>query len=115
MQPNNKQFTVFLTDAASRDLDSIYYYIAEHRSVEQAIKVIETLEQTIDSLKYEPERCAHSTEFLQVGIQGIREILSNPYRIFFRMKKNKVIVFAIIDGRRDLRTFIVQRYNDNNS
>jgi len=38
-----------------------------------------------------------------------REVFFKPYRIFYTIIEKKVFVVAIIDGRRDLRSFPFSR------
>jgi toxin ParE1/3/4 len=104
-----KQYAVSLTDDAKTDLQDLYDYIAEHDAPVKADGVLDKLEVLVESLSRFPERGAVTKELRDVGIKEYREVYLKPYRVVYRVLGSKVLVYLIVDGRRDMQTLLTQR------
>jgi len=102
-------YKVLLTDSAARDLEELDTYIAQHDSPVAAEHVLARIEEKIDGLSEFPERGVYPQELSSLGVREYREIFFKPYRIIFRIIKNKVYIYLIVDGRRDMQTLLQQR------
>lgn len=56
-----------------------------------------------------PERGRIPPELERIGIREFREIICNPYRIIYTIMKSQVVVYCILDGRRDLQDLLEER------
>lgn len=106
---SNDAFDVLVTSEAEADLFEIFIYIMHSDCLEQAKIARAKLEEKILSLSLMPERGKYTPELLQLGINTIRELTVNPWRIFYRIKNNYVEVAAIFDGRRNLEDILLTR------
>lgn len=61
------------------------------------------------SLKLNPERGNYPGELSYLGIKTYREIHFHAYRIIYEVQEHKVYIHAIVDGRRDMLSFLEQR------
>lgn len=104
-----KQYAVSLTDDAKSDLQDLYDYIAEHDAPAKADGVLDKLEALVESLSRFPERGAVTKELRDLGIKDYREVYFKPYRVIYRVLGAKVLVYLIVDGRRDMQTLLTQR------
>ena len=104
-----KPFPVFLTDSASIDVREIFGFIAAEDSRERANDVLDHLQRCISSLSENPNRGSFPPELDALGIKDYRQILYKPYRIIYRVFPEKVVVFLVADGRRDLNTLLLRR------
>ena len=104
-----KQYAVSLTDDAKSDLQDLYDYIAEHDAPAKADGVLDKLEALVESLSRFPERGAVTKELRDVGIKDYREVYFKPYRVIYRVLGVKVLVYLIVDGRRDMQALLTQR------
>lgn len=102
-------FEVLLTNDAARDLEEIYNYIALHDSPQNADYILSRIEKVFSSLSEFPERGVYPDELLALGIREYREIFFKPYRIVYRVMGNIVYVLLIVDGRRDMQSFLQRR------
>ncbi len=102
-------YEVFLTDAALRDLENIDDYICSFDSARKADDVLQKIETALQSLAELPLRGAHPKELLQLGIRDYREIYFKPYRIIYRTEGQRVDVYLITDGRRDMQSLLSAR------
>jgi toxin ParE1/3/4 len=104
-----KRFEVLLTGDAARDLEEIFEYIAEHDDPSKAGHVLDRIEDVLRSLATLPERGSHPKELLQLGIRDYRQAHFKPYRVIYRVVGQRVYVYLIVDGRRDLQTLLTRR------
>lgn len=102
-------YQVFLTDDANNDLEELYQYIEWHDCMERADYVLDQLEKAFTGLSENPQRGAFPKELLEVGLRDYREIYFKPYRIIYRVMNEKVYVFVITDGRRDMQMLLQRR------
>lgn len=100
---------VIITDDAWRDLALLYDYVADHDSMVQAERVMERLLESAKSLAENAERGSHPRELLAFGFREYRQIVLKPWRMIYGVELEQVIVYVIVDGRRDMRSLLAQR------
>ena len=100
---------VLLTEDAAGDLRYIYTYVAEHDSPKKAEYVLDWIEKKFINLGEQPKRGVFVKELLDLGIRDFREIFFKPYRIIYRIDSDKIYVYFIADGRRDMQTLLQRR------
>jgi len=105
-------FVVFLTVDAARDLEDLYQYIARHDAPGRAEHVLTGIEKALGSLAESPDRGVYPKELLALGIRDYREIFFKPYRVIYRVEGDRVYVFLIADGRRDMQALLQRRLLD---
>jgi len=103
------RFEVSLTADAERDIEDIHRYIAAHGGGVIADRVLKRIEQTCLGLATLPERGNVPKELLPLGISEYREAHSKPYRIIYRVIGRQVIVYCVLDGRRDMQSLLQLR------
>ena len=104
-----KRFQVSLTEDAARDLEEIFDYIAEHDDPAKANHVLDRIEEAVESLATFPERGSHPRELLSLGIREYRQTFVKPYRVIYRIVGQRVYVYLIVNGRRDMQTLLARR------
>lgn len=102
-------FEVLLTESAERDLESIHDFILEYDEAGHADHVLAEMSRIVDSLSQFPERGSHPKDLLALGIREYRQTFFKPYRVIYRALARRVIVYLIVDGRRDMQTVLMQR------
>ena len=100
---------VLLTQGAERDLESIYSYVAEFDSVVNADRLLEQLMETVENLACFPERGSCPKELAALGIKEYRQTAFKPYRVIYRAMGGQVLVYLIVDGRRDMQSLLSRR------
>ena len=103
------RYTVKLTDDAAQDLAELYDFVAEHDSLKSAERLLDNIEQTIESLALFPERGSVPKELLTLGIREYRQTFFKPYRLIYRTVGEIVYVQLIADGRRDTVSLLARR------
>jgi toxin ParE1/3/4 len=102
-------YYVRLLEDAEEDLSEIITYVAAHDSPRNAERLLSNLERTCESLQSVPERGRAPPELKAIGISEYREVFFKPYRIMYRLQGTTVLIFAILDGRRELTDLLLQR------
>lgn len=103
------RFEVLLTEDASSDLEEPYDYIAEHDAPSKADYVLERIEKVLEALAAFPERGSYPRELLALGIREYRQTFFKPYRVIYRVAGQRVYVYLIADGRRDMQALLERR------
>ena len=104
-----KRFEVVLTQGAEYDLEEIYDDIAEFDSAANADPVLDRLLDATQKLAEFPERGSWPKELLALGIREYRQTFFKPYCIVYRVIDKKVVVYLIVDGRRDMQSLLARR------
>jgi plasmid stabilization system protein ParE len=99
---------VLWTDTAQLDLQSIVGFIAVESS-EDALRVLQRIERRCRTLEILPDRGRIVPELSAVGVLAYREIIERPWRIIYRADASRVFVIAVLDGRRNLATLLLER------
>jgi toxin ParE1/3/4 len=100
---------VLLTEDAEQDLEELYSYIAKFDSVKNAEHVLDRLLEVTENLALFPERGSLPQELRSLGIREYRQVYFKPYRVIYRVIEDRVIIYVIADGRRDMQTLLSRR------
>ena len=102
-------FEVRLTAAAEHDLESLHDYIAEFDCSANADRVLDQLTEVVQSLSRFPERGSYPRELVSLGIKDYRQTTFKPYRVIYRGLGRQVVVYLIVDGRRNMQALLSRR------
>ena len=103
------KYEVLLTSGAEKDLEALYDYIAEYDTLVSADYVLDKLLKVAESLSNFPERGTYPRELSEIGIREYRQVLFKPYRLIYRVIGERVLVYLIVDGRRDMQSLLSRR------
>jgi len=103
------RFAVLLSAAAEHDLEEIYCYIAGNDSVANADRVLAGIEEACSRLTSLPNKANVPKELSLLGITEYREVHFKPYRVIYRVMKKAVVVYCVLDGRRDMQSLLQRR------
>jgi toxin ParE1/3/4 len=56
-----------------------------------------------------PERGNVPKELVEIGVREFREAHHKPYRLIYRVTEDKVIVYCVLDGWRDMQSLLRRR------
>ena len=71
--------------------------------------VLDRLQARAESLTTTAERGRVVPELRAVDVHQYREVIERPWRIVYRIESESVLVLAVLDGRRDLRSLLLER------
>ena len=103
------RYEVFLTADAVQDLEELYRHIAENDSPASADHVLDRIEDAIGKLARFPEPGSHPKPLLALGIREYRQTFFKPYSAIYRIVDQRVYVYLIADGRRDMQALLARR------
>ncbi len=101
-------YKIIRTDKAEDQLRDIIYYIADDSgSIDIALKYLDKIEESINRLKEFPNS-GSIPRYTILKKQGYRVIVIENHLIFYRLNEENctVIIYAIVDGRREYRNLI---------
>lgn len=102
--------TVVFTTGARQDLLKIYRYIKAAGSPEAARRLHDTLASACQTLSENPERGHIPQELEGLSILFCRQIVVKNHRIIYQIMGETTVIHGIIDGRRDIRETLRQRF-----
>ncbi len=103
------RYVVLLTEGAEQDVEALYDHIAEFDSVANANHVLDRLMEVVEGLAQFPERGSYPRELVALGIKDYRQTAFKPYRVIYRVLGNRVVIYLIVDGRRDMQSVLARR------
>lgn len=104
-----KALEVLITEGAEQDIETLLDYIAEHDCRVNAEYVLDALVAVVDSLRAYPERGAYPRELSALGMREYRQLYFKPYRVIYRTIGQRVYIYLIADGRRDMASLLSRR------
>lgn len=102
-------FKIVVSGDARRDIEDIHNYISEHSGTVIAGNIVDAFEAKIASLGALAERGNYPKELAALGNRDYRELHHKPYRIIFRVEDERVVIYAVVDGRRNMEDFLRRR------
>ena len=109
MAGKSAKFEVLLTQGAEQDIEAIYDYVCGFDCVASANYVLDALMDVVENLSRLQERGSYPKELVSLGIKEYRQTFFKPYRVIYRVADNKVIIYLIVDGRRDMQAVLARR------
>ena len=103
------RYDVLLTEGAEQDLEALYDHIAEFDSVANANHVLDRLMEVVKGLAQFSERDSYPRELVALGIKDYRQTAFKPYRVIYRVLGSRVVIYLIVDGRRDMQAVLARR------
>ena len=103
------RFAVELSRGAIRDLEEIHEFVAGADSEAKANQLLDRLASTLQALAVHSERGAYPSELRALGIKEYRQVFFKPYRIIYRVIDHRVVVYLVVDGRRDMQSLLTRR------
>ena len=104
-----RRYDVEWTDVAREDLSAIADHIADD-SIEAALKIMERIEGSAQTLTTVPDRGRVVPELRQVGVRQYRELIVSPWRLVYRVAGTTVYVMGVFDGRRNMEDLLLERF-----
>lgn len=102
------KYKIIRTDKADEQLREIIFYIAEDSgSIDIALNYLDKIEAAINELEDFP-MSGSIPRYSILRKQGYRVLIVERHLIFYKVDENKriVIIYAIVDGRREYRNLI---------
>jgi len=94
-----KKYKVELLAIARDDLQEIFDYILLENSKETAEKILDKIIKSLRKLESFPNSGIRVPD-KKLEMSGIRMIVSPPYLSFYRVVKDKVLIYHIVHGAR---------------
>jgi toxin ParE1/3/4 len=103
------KYQVYLSAEAEEDIFDIWNYVSRADSPVMADRLLDELQATCFSLSEFPERGHYPPELERVHVTEYREIHWKPYRIIYRVEGDRVFIYCVLDGRRNVQDLLIER------
>jgi toxin ParE1/3/4 len=103
------KYKVVLLEEAEEDLFEIHQWVSRSDSPAKGESLLARLEEACSSLSRFRERGRVPPDLRRLGVTLYRETLVRPFRIVYRVEGSMVLVYACLDGRRDLTDLLEER------
>lgn len=100
---------VVWSSPAAADLEGIINYILADNGIAAATSVHKRIMGGIETLTSFVRRCRIVPELSDMGIMDFRKLIVSPYRVFFRVHDNRIVLAGIFDARRNLADILIER------
>jgi len=103
-----KNYAVLWADGAEEDLRSIIEYLCIDNplAAKDSLRKIKTKTSSLCSF---PQRGRVVPELKEHGILQYRELIIPPWRVIYRISKERVYVLLVIDSRRNVEDVLLGR------
>lgn len=65
--------------------------------------------EVVQGLAQFPERGSYPKELVALGIKDYRQTTFKPYRVIYRLMGSQVVIYLIVNGRRDMQSVLARR------
>ena len=94
---------------AAQDLDDIVSWILDHQSTQHAESFVDMVDASVQQLSQQPESGRVIPELERQNITRYREVVLPPWRLFYTIADDRVLIHAVIDGRRNIEDILLRR------
>jgi toxin ParE1/3/4 len=98
-----------LTTDAELDLVDIFKDARAAFGQEQAITILDRLQEAVGSLAKVPDLGEEPLELRGLNPDKLRELRETPYRIIYMIRGEEVFVFCVVDARRNVVQILENR------
>jgi len=95
--------------SAAQDLDDIVSWILAHHSTHHAESFVDMIDTSVTQLLQQPESGRVIPELERQNITKYREVVTPPWRLFYTIDRDRLLIHAIIDGRRNIEDILLRR------
>lgn len=100
------KYQILRTDKFEEQLREIIFYIAEDSgNIDIALNYLDKIDKAVSGLEDFP-MSGSIPRYSILKKQGYRVLIVERHLIFYKMDSRKVILHAIVDGRREYRNLI---------
>ncbi len=100
------KFEILWTEDAAFDLEEIIKYINENSGNDIAENIFDRISFKVKKLQEFPKIGNKVPELQKIGINHIYQLISNPWKIYYKIVENKIVILTVIDGRRNLEDIL---------
>ena len=104
----SKTYKVQWTSNAKDDLLNIVGYIKQD-NVENARKAYEQIREKAHSCNFFPLRGRIVPELQKEGITIYRELITQPWRVMYKIENDTVYIMAVFDSRQNVEELLLQK------
>lgn len=94
---------------ASLDLIEIVSYIKNYSGNKIAKGIYTKIKSEVEYIVDFPKAGIVVPELVDIGITNIYQIIVSPWKIYYKVIENRILVLSVIDGRRNLEEILYKK------
>lgn len=98
---------------AADSFNDILDYIVQTTGRESAERIYQKVITAVERLAAVPLMGKIVADLKDIGIDDVLEIHEGPWRIFYRVKDDRVFILTVIDGRRNIQELLINKVINN--
>ena len=102
-------YEVIWSENASLDLIDIVSYIKFNSGKGIAKGIYTKIKRKVDKIIDFPKKGIIVPELYSIGITDIYQIMESPWKIYYKILEDKILVLSVIDGRRNLEEILYKK------
>lgn len=102
-------FKVIWSEDASLDLLDIISYIKIHSGKGIAKEIYTRIKSKVDHIVDFPKAGILVPELVNIGVTDIYQIIVSPWKVYYKVIGNNILVLSVIDGRRNLEEILYKK------
>ena len=104
---------ILWTKDAEESFNEILEYLMEKSGESITQKIYDKIITKIDLLASISFKSKLSQDLKDIGINDVHELTESPWRIFYKTRKDEIIILLILDGRRNIEEILISKVIDN--
>ncbi len=102
-------FKVIWSEDASLDLVDIVSHIKIHSGKGIAKEIYTRIKSKVDNIVDFPKAGMVVPELVNIGVTDIYQIIVSPWKVYYKVIEDKILVLSVIDGRRNLEEILYKK------
>lgn len=102
-------YKIIWSEDASLNLVDIVSYIKLHSGKKIAKEIYTRIKKKVDNIIDFSKAGLIVPELYSIGITDIYQILESPWKIYYKILDDKILVLSVIDGRRNLEEILYRK------
>ncbi|TVQ28296.1 MAG: type II toxin-antitoxin system RelE/ParE family toxin [Spirochaetaceae bacterium] len=94
---------------AAADFEDIVGWILDDHSARHAESFVDSIDTEIRQLEGQPRSGRVIPELERQNITKYREVVVSPWRVFYSVEAERILILAVIDGRRNIEDILLRR------
>jgi len=102
-------FKVMWSEDASLDLLDIVSYIKIQSGKGIAKEIYTRIKSKVDHIVDFPKAGILVPELVNIGVTDIYQIIVSPWKVYYKVIEDKILVLSVIDGRRNFEEILYKK------
>ncbi len=105
-------YSIIWSKDAGDELFEIVSYIKYRTGINAAKNIYSKIKTKIEKISDHPKSGKAVPELKDIGMNDIYQIIEGPWKIYYKIEGNKILVLSVLDGRRNMEEILYKKVID---